>query len=188
MVPASGGRAAPGAAGAGPDAAPGDRAAGVPRRAVSDRLAGTLVHRLMERYGGESPGEAAVLAELADLVPGDELPEAEADRADLVQRAVAAHRDLAAKPEVARLLASGEVHHEVPFSVRLDGQLRRGVLDCLVRSTDGHVTILEFKTGRERPEHRAQLEAYRAAAARLFPGSPVDGKLFYASHLGRIMK
>jgi RecB family endonuclease NucS len=48
-----------------------------------------------------------------------------------------------------------------------------------VRRGDGAITILEFKTGRPRPEHQQQLELYAQAAKRLFPGAVVDGLLVY---------
>mgnify|MGYP006178752655 CR=1 FL=1 len=41
------------------------------------------------------------------------------------------------------------------------------------------MTVLEFKTGRRRPEHEVQLELYREAAALLFPGMTIDAHLVY---------
>ena len=148
--------------------------------AASDRLAGTLVHRLMERYGGEAVALEDIVDRLPELLGPDRLPEDPEDQRTLARRARSAYGDLAAQPRLAALLASGEVYHEVPFSARIDGALRRGVLDCLVRSADGHVTVLEFKTGRPRPEHDTQIEAYRRAAMRVFPGAVIDACLFYS--------
>jgi ATP-dependent helicase/nuclease subunit A len=67
----------------------------------------------------------------------------------------------AALRQVARLLArfqghplyaemsSAERYHEVPYSVRLDGQLRNGLIDLLFRpSPDAGWTVAEFKTDR----------------------------------------
>jgi ATP-dependent helicase/nuclease subunit A len=67
----------------------------------------------------------------------------------------------AALRQVARLLArfqshplhaeisAAERYHEVPYSVRLDGQLRNGLVDLLFRSSpDAGWTIAEFKTDR----------------------------------------
>ncbi|MGE3578406.1 MAG: UvrD-helicase domain-containing protein, partial [Vicinamibacterales bacterium] len=158
------------------------------RGAPSDRQAGVLVHRLMERFAGRPVPIATVRARLPELVGADLLPEAHADRDALAARALAAYQALAGQPEVAALLASGDVYHEVPFSFRPDepsaetqaATLRRGVLDCLVRAPGGPVTVLEFKTGRPRPEHQRQVAAYRAAAERLFPGVPVDVRVFYS--------
>ena len=54
----------------------------------------------------------------------------------------------------------------------------RGTVDCLVETAPGHFTVLEFKTGRERPKHRAQVELYlqamQAGISRLRDGRAVD--------------
>ena len=42
------------------------------------------------------------------------------------------------------------------------------------------VVVLEFKTGRRRPEHAAQLDALRQAARELFPALDVESRLIYA--------
>jgi ATP-dependent exoDNAse (exonuclease V) beta subunit len=70
--------------------------------------------------------------------------------------------------------------HEVPFTLCDDGRIVRGTIDCLVRSADDRVTVLEFKTGRRRPEHDAQAEFYRKAAQAVFPGAVVEARLIYA--------
>jgi hypothetical protein len=41
------------------------------------------------------------------------------------------------------------------------------------------VSVVEFKTGRRRPEHQAQLDVYVDAARELFPGVSVSGVLVY---------
>jgi hypothetical protein len=43
------------------------------------------------------------------------------------------------------------------------------------------VTVLEFKTGRPRPEHERQAELYRLAAEALFPGADVETQLVYVA-------
>jgi ATP-dependent exoDNAse (exonuclease V) beta subunit len=53
------------------------------------------------------------------------------------------------------------------------------VIDSVV-DHDGGVTVVEFKTGRARPEHERQLAIYRDAAARLFPGRDIEAVLVYA--------
>jgi hypothetical protein len=40
-----------------------------------------------------------------------------------------------------------------------------------VEKPDGELAVLEFKTGRRRPEHEAQTALYQQAAAALFPGA-----------------
>lgn len=52
-----------------------------------------------------------------------------------------------------------------------DGEVRR--IDRLVEFDDA-VWVLDYKSGREgQPQHRAQLEEYRDAVRRLYPGKPV---------------
>ena len=46
------------------------------------------------------------------------------------------------------------------------------------------MTVMEFKTGKSRPEHQAQVEVYRQAIERLFPGVPVEAHLVYARESG----
>jgi ATP-dependent helicase/nuclease subunit A len=48
-------------------------------------------------------------------------------------------------------MAAAERHHELPYSVTLDGGLRSGIIDLLYR-TDGRWTIAEFKTDRLKDE------------------------------------
>ena len=145
----------------------------------SDRLVGTLVHRLMERYGLSSTPEAAdVERVLPMLLDPDELVDV-IDLKKLASRAASGHAAVCSRSDVQTLCAAGERLHEVPFTMATDDGIVRGTIDCLVRRADGAITILEFKTGRARPEHRAQLEVYRRAAQHLFPGSPVDALLVY---------
>jgi len=81
------------------------------------------------------------------------------------------------------VLGGGDVHHEVPFSIddAASGRILRGTIDCLVQSYDGSVIVIEFKTGKPRPSHERQLSIYVRAAQRMFPGTPVSGRLIYAS-------
>jgi ATP-dependent helicase/nuclease subunit A len=71
--------------------------------------------------------------------------------------------------------------HEVPFSLtRADGTIVRGAIDAVVEHPDGRVEVLEFKTGRPRPEHEQQLALYVEAARALFPNATVEGRVVYA--------
>jgi ATP-dependent exoDNAse (exonuclease V) beta subunit len=91
--------------------------------------------------------------------------------------------------EVSRLLATGARLHEVPFSMRVDSEtstIVRGTIDCLIVRPDGRVIVLEFKTGRARPLHDAQLRIHVEAARRLFPGSEAIGYTVYGEAGGRV--
>jgi ATP-dependent exoDNAse (exonuclease V) beta subunit len=141
----------------------------------SDRTIGLLVHRLLQRHG---PGAAVDDARAAALVdPHD--GQAGGGVAELTRRAVDAYRALSARAEVRALCESGERLHEVPFTMRGEARFLRGTIDCLVRRPDGSLTVLEFKTGRARPEHRVQADLYKRAARQLFPGVTVDALLVY---------
>jgi hypothetical protein len=146
----------------------------------SDRLAGTIVHRLMQRLGfmGDRPKDEVARQALAALRSGEaaglDHPAAFASRvADL-------YFSLCGHPLVQRYYGAPDLLHEVPFTALEDGVIVRGSLDCLVRTTADDLIVLEFKTGRPRPEHRAQVDVYVRVAARLFPGARVRSELIYA--------
>jgi len=161
----------------------GDVDASTPRRADGDRSGrwiGILVHRLLQQgeFISEPSDEdlrrltqtlldAAVLAELED-------PPA------VIECAVTSFRQISSRPEVRALYRLGRPYHEVPFTMAVGGRIVRGTIDCLIASHD-KVTVLEFKTGRPRPEHQAQAEVYRAAAQALFPAVTVESRLVYTS-------
>jgi len=99
---------------------------------------------------------------------------------ELADEAAAAYRAICERPEIRALYASGEPLHEVPFTMRLDDGIVRGTIDCLVRTATDRMTLVEFKTGLPRDDHHAQLDLYRRAAERLFPGVAIDTRLVYA--------
>jgi ATP-dependent exoDNAse (exonuclease V) beta subunit len=147
----------------------------------SDRVVGTLVHRLLQRFGfdGEVTHETVARLLRAEEFSGtclETLPPP--DR--LTRDAVAAYRAICARDDVRAVYRSGTPFHEVPFTMTLDGVHLRGTIDCVVRIGPASVAVLEFKTGSRRPEHEAQVEVYRTAVQRLFPGATVDTHLVYA--------
>ena len=145
------------------------------------RLAGTLVHRLIQRHGitTEALDDATLRASIDRLVRPDERPEA-GDPVALVSQVTAAYRALCQRPEVREIYLAGDPVHEVPFTFVDGGHLVRGTIDCLVLAGD-RVTVLEFKTGGRRVEHDAQSEYYRRAAQAVFPDAVVDARVIYAS-------
>jgi ATP-dependent exoDNAse (exonuclease V) beta subunit len=74
----------------------------------------------------------------------------------------------------------GDRVHEVPFTMKLDGTWVRGTIDCLIRTAPDRMTVLEFKTGAPRDDDRRQVELYRQAMSRVFPGHAIDVRLVYA--------
>ena len=143
------------------------------------RLVGVLVHRLVQRNGLRLSDRDSLRVLAAGLLRRDEQHEASLDEA-VIDRAVDAYVSLCGKPEVHDLYGAGTVLHEVPFTFKVNGQIVRGVIDCLVRSGADRVTVVEFKTGRPHPEHGLQVELYRQAAQGVFAGSVVDARIVYA--------
>jgi ATP-dependent helicase/nuclease subunit A len=151
----------------------------------SDRLVGSLVHRLLHREGLAADVSDAWIAErLASLVRVEESITM-VDRQAVMRRATAAYRAFTTHRELRALYQSGTAYHEVPFSLLVDDRIVRGTIDCLVRTPDGEIAVLEFKTGGRRPEHDAQTAVYQQAAVSLFPGSRVVTQLLYAADVGR---
>jgi ATP-dependent helicase/nuclease subunit A len=151
-------------------------------RGDAGRLVGRLVHRLLQRYGFDGlDGQAAGGAALRMLRSEEMRDVADRTATDIAEHAAAAYRTICGRPDVRSLYGAGERLHEVPFTMRLDEGAVRGTIDCLVRSAPDCLTVLEFKTGAPRDEHRIQLEVYRRAAERLFPGCAIDARLVYAS-------
>ena len=154
----------------------------------SDRLVGSLVHRLLQREGlagdvARARGDDWIAERLGSLVRVEESI-AIADRDAVIRRAAAAYRAFSGHQGLRALYLSGTVFHEVPFSLSIDDRIVRGTIDCLVQKADGDVAVLEFKTGRRRPEHEAQTAVYEQAAASLFPGRRVVTQLLYVADAG----
>ncbi|MBI2189623.1 MAG: UvrD-helicase domain-containing protein [Acidobacteria bacterium] len=150
-------------------------------RGEAERRIGRLVHRMVQRYGFDGPEGPAAQEAALRMLRWDEMREMPADRAavDIAARAADAYRAICVHPEVRDLYGAGERLHEVPFTMRVHGGAVRGTIDCLIRAAPDRLMVLEFKTGRARDEHRTQLETYRRAAERLFPGCAVDARLVY---------
>ena len=110
-------------------------------------------------------------------------------RPRVVDAAVALYARLRSHEAVVAL-AEQTCLFEVPFShldrssssgqAGRDSVLWRGTIDCLARAPDGRITVLEFKTGGDKPEHERQLQSYVTAARAMFPNATVEGRLVYA--------
>ena len=138
--------------------------------------AGVLVHRALQ---------ADVVPSAALLHPHERVLVSDLDT--LVERAAAAYQSIVTRPAIAALVGRSDHAarlrlHEVPFSLRRrDGSIVRGAIDAIIEYPDGRVEVLEFKTGRPRPEHDEQLSIYLEAARALFPGAQIEGQLIYAA-------
>ncbi|MFI5177633.1 MAG: UvrD-helicase domain-containing protein [Vicinamibacterales bacterium] len=149
--------------------------------ATSDRLTGTLVHRLFERRLPAATSDADLRPLIPHLLRADE--RVDVDDLDALARAVSRlYLTLRQRTDVTRLLESGTCHYEVPFSYQPPDRpddVFRGAIDCLVMASDGGVTVLEFKTGRPRPEHDAQAALYGEAIGALVGPGRVAVKIVY---------
>jgi ATP-dependent helicase/nuclease subunit A len=148
--------------------------------APADRVLGLVVHRLIQRFGFallDEPPEWTGL--VSRLVLAEEASELD-DLAMFASSVASAYAALGARAEVRELYEAGERYHEVPFSLRHGSGIVRGTIDCLV-TLGQRVAVIDFKTGRPRPEHAIQLGLYAQAAERMFPGCTFESHLIYPS-------
>jgi ATP-dependent helicase/nuclease subunit A len=168
------------------DEAPLTQADAAPGREL---LVGSLVHRLFQRdiQPGPDGGEDVRIARA--FLRGSERHDA-ADPNAICAEAMQVYRAFRARADVRALLASGTCLHEVPFSlhsplpggasVAAGDAVIRGVIDCLVIRADQRPVVVEFKTGRARPEHARQAAIYRLAVAAALGAEEVDLQIVYA--------
>jgi len=152
---------------------------------TSKRLVGTLVHRLLQRIGIPEPGsglpDGRPIREIAvRLVRSDEVDDLD-DLQGTVGAAVEAYESICACEDIRVLYRTGRVLHEVPFTMRMDGRIVRGTIDCVVETARGAFTVLEFKTGRERLVDREQVRLYLEAVRQVFDGASIDARVVYAA-------
>jgi len=146
---------------------------------ASDRLVGTLVHRLLQRAGFGPLAPDAVRDLAARLVRAEEIDES-GDLDAVVDAAAAAYAAICTGDDVRQLYESGRRFHELPFTMTDATRVIRGTIDCLVETAPGRLTLLEFKTGRPRPQDQVQVDFYLTAIRQLFPGAQIDARLVYA--------
>jgi ATP-dependent exoDNAse (exonuclease V) beta subunit len=152
---------------------------------AQEAVVGTLVHRLFQFAETSSRPAEDEPAFARSLLKDDE--RAVIDDVDhVVEQALAAWRSMRTRADLSAVLADHRRSYEVPFSLRATGPdgpcILRGTIDCLLHRDDGSVVVVEFKTGRRRPQHQRQLDVYVEAARALFPTGPVSGLLVYPGH------
>ncbi len=147
----------------------------------SERLAGTLVHRMFQRRFDAGADDAVLLPAMAELASLEERVDI-TDWAGLCRAALELYRAMRGRADVAALVEGGRCLYEVPFSYLppdRPGVCIRGVVDCLVEGADGALTVLEFKTGGPRDEHRVQAEFYGRAMESAIGRGPVRAVVCY---------
>jgi hypothetical protein len=160
--------------------------------ADEQRLLGTLVHRLVHRYGFDvSAAPAPVMTCAHQLLRAEEASQV-GDTSGVVQAATDYYLRLCSRADVRALYDARRAFFEVPFASFRAGRRTRGLIDCLLGSPAAddpskleHLTVVELKTGAPRPEHRDQVAAYRDAARSVFPGIAIDTVLVYPDHIER---
>ncbi|WP_310467256.1 double-strand break repair helicase AddA [Sphingomonas sp.] len=149
------------------------------QRAAAKR--GTLIHALFERLPGVAPEQRQEagqrwLAQSAGIADA-------AERAALVGSVCATLAD----PQFAELFGPGSLA-EAPLAATLpDGRVIAGTVDRLLVTPEA-ISVIDYKTGRVPADaaaisasHRAQMAAYAAALAVIFPGRPINAALLYTA-------
>jgi DNA helicase-2/ATP-dependent DNA helicase PcrA len=127
----------------------------------------------LHHRGGLSPEEAA--ESLYDLAAGEPQPGA----------------DPFAAFRASRFAASTPVMVETPFELQLGGSRLAGRIDAVYGPELGLWEVVDFKSGRRRPDPalRVQLEAYAVAVHEAgFPGAPERTRVTFAYLGGRALE
>jgi ATP-dependent exoDNAse (exonuclease V) beta subunit len=156
------------------------------RSRTEERVAGTLVHRLLQWAGARRPSSAEWADAYARVIRPEMLVDVhdpEVLRADVVAAAEA----LRNRTRLGELLAQGACWYEIPFSwhppaaaPHAQPVVVRGTIDCLVVEASGAMTVVEIKTGRPRPEHQAQLAIYLEALRARYSDVEIRGEVVYS--------
>ena len=109
----------------------------------------------------------------------------QAQRAADAEELVAAALGVIDHPDLAHVFAPGTLA-EAPLAGVVDGVVIAGTVDRLLVS-ETEVIVVDFKTGRKVPDdaarvpdyHKAQMGAYAAVLAGIFPERPVRALLLY---------
>jgi ATP-dependent exoDNAse (exonuclease V) beta subunit len=149
-------------------------------RETAEVTAGLLVHRIIQsaRQLEALPDSPAQLAFVRSLLSIEEVAELDDLEACVVTALATWHR-LRTRLDISELFEAPERQHEVPCSLQSPAGILRGIIDCLIRKSDGTLVVLEFKTGAPRPSDQIQLDLYVRAVEHMFPDAAVEGRLVY---------
>jgi ATP-dependent DNA helicase UvrD/PcrA len=137
-------------------------------RGVDPAAFGVLVHEVLRRVAVGGKLDAALESSLQRQNLGKQSNAVAAAARTLVENALAA--GVAGPAPGART--------EVPFMVRLDRLLVRGVIDRIDVSAD-RATITDYKVGERNDEHSWQVRAYHWAASRLGVAPQLHARVVY---------
>lgn len=142
-------------------------ASSVPR-GVDPAAFGIFVHEVLQRLAVDDNLEVAIEASLPRYDFGDQR-----NAVIVAARALAAH---ALSAGVAGRTPGARV--EVPFMVRLDRLLVRGVIDRIDATPDG-TTITDYKVGEPGDDHYFQVRTYLWAVRQAGVAEPLRGRVVY---------
>ena len=165
-----------------PSAAADDKGADPPLPPEQAALAarrGVLIHALLERLPDVTAADRESAASQWLARHAADLPEA--DRAEMLDRALT----VLAEPGWADLFSPGSLA-EVPLAATVGGQVIAGTVDRMLVEVD-RVLVADFKTARRPPaglaemplSTLAQMGAYAAALAVIFPDKRVEAAVLY---------
>lgn len=145
-------------------------------------LRGRLLHQLFERLPAVPEAERAQRAD--DWLQRAAGIADEAFRRTLIADACRIIGD----PRYAELFSPAALAEAPIAAVVEDGTVIAGTVDRLL-VTEGHILMVDFKTGRKAPEkaseipaaHLRQMAAYSAALRTIFPGRKVEAALLYTA-------
>jgi ATP-dependent exoDNAse (exonuclease V) beta subunit len=147
-------------------------ASSVPR-GVDPADFGTFVHEVLQRLAVDGDLDAAIDASLPRYDFANQRAAATAAARTLVGHALAAR--VAGPAPGARV--------EVPFMVRLDRLLVRGIIDRIDTTADG-TFITDYKVGERIEDHSFQVRAYLWAARQAGVSQPLRGRIVYLRESG----
>jgi DNA helicase-2/ATP-dependent DNA helicase PcrA len=132
----------------------------LPARPSASRRLGTEIHRVIEeRARDRHPLWSSPYPEEAELDEPQSRPGSDEIASKLQHLA-----ELGFDRRTLARLPSGEPMVELPFTVRIDGQIVRGRVDAVYTCDDGGYEIVDFKSGgRFTPGERDQLWVYARA-------------------------
>ena len=142
---------------------------------------GTLLHALFERLPPIAPADRAAAADRwLHRAAGIE-------DAALRHELAGAACGIIADPQFSDIFGPASLA-EAPIAAVVGGDVVAGTVDRLL-VTPEHILLIDFKTGRHVPSdiagvpqhHLAQMGAYAAALATIFPGRRIDAALLYTS-------
>jgi len=140
-----------------------------PTRAIrlATRTAGTLLHRVLERWDGRSP-----VTPLLDLLAAEE----GVDRATAgkVQQRLAV---VAKSPTFQRIAAAETLGRELPIAIAENGRLLERRIDRWLREPDADL-VVDYKSGQPAEKDVDQVMQYCRALEKM-TGRPCRGLLWY---------